>query len=78
MARVRLTGGAPWSTKDEINFIDHIGEHKDDTMGELAVTARQYRILLEKYAQAIKKRVNWGNLDEKKIKKYVKEKLLTV
>ena len=55
-----MQAGTGWNTVDEIHFIDHLGSYTD--------TADPRELLLHRYQIAIDRRVNWGRVDEHKVR----------
>lgn len=58
-----------WNTDDELLYIDEIGTSHE------ACRNIPKKTLLQKYLRSLYKRVDWGNLDRKRILTYLVRKI---
>lgn len=66
---LRKDGESGWSSRDEIDYITHIGEHKEPKYSSLSPTQKLGRkvSMLRGYIAGLGKRVNWGTIDKERI-----------
>lgn len=58
----------PWSTNDEIRFINGLGQH----LNPGAVVPPEVRLeYLRRYQKAIQLRSNWGSINSESIRQYI-------
>jgi hypothetical protein len=61
-----------WTTEDEMKFLEKIGDHA------APIQVRTYKrrfILLHRYKDAMKVRINWGEIDSGEILCYVLDRI---
>lgn len=66
MEREKQESRSTWGTKSELKWLEDLGKQKHSIF---VFTPR--KILLKKYGDSIKRRVNWGEIDKSKIEEYL-------